>query len=75
MREDVGSFIGTLAGIDVVGFLIEDVVDAVNQKVEGERHPDQDGQDFPGPKLASQPHPHDRGSNSVHPQNWPGDFN
>ena len=75
MREDVGTLVGTLSGIDVVGFLVEDVVDAVDQKIEGEGHPDQDGQDFPGPQLPSQPHPHNRGSDGVYPENWSGDFN
>ena len=63
----MGAFVGTLACIDVVCFLIEDVIDAIDQKVEGEGHPDQDGQDFPGPQLPSQPHPHDGGSNGVYP--------
>ncbi len=71
----MGSLIGTLPGIDVVGFLVEDVVDAVDQKIEWEGNPDQDGQNFPGPELPRQPHPHDRGSNGVHPQNWSRDFN
>ncbi len=71
----MGSFVGTLSSVDVVGFLVENVVDAVDQKIQGKGHPNQNGQDFPGPEVARQPHPHDGGSNGVYPQNRSGDFN
>jgi hypothetical protein len=38
----VGSLIATLASVDVVGFLVKDIVDAVDQKVEGQGDPNQD---------------------------------
>ncbi len=45
----MGALIASLAGIYVVGFLIKDVVDSVDQEVEGEGYPDQDRDDLPGP--------------------------
>ena len=71
----MGTFIGTLSSVDVVGFLVKDVVDSINQKIEGEGHPNQNGQDFPGPEVARQPHPHDRGSNGVDPEDRSRDLN
>ena len=52
------AFITTLAGVDVVGFLIKDVVDAVDQKVEWQGHPNKNWQHAPVPEVAGKPHTH-----------------
>ena len=71
----MGTLIGTLSGVYVVGFLVEDVVDSIYKEIEGEGHPDQNWENLPGPEVACQPHPHHRGSNGVDPQDRSGDFN
>jgi hypothetical protein len=45
----VSTLIATLSGIYVVGLLVKNVVDAIDQKVEWEGNPNQDWDDFPGP--------------------------
>ena len=65
----------TFSGIDVVGLLVKDVVDSVDQEVEGEGHPDQDWEDCPVPDIAREPHAHDGGPNGVYPQYGPRDLN
>ena len=46
---DLGAFHATLAGIYIVGFLIKDVVDSINQQVEGESDPNKERNDVPAP--------------------------
>jgi len=45
----VGTLIATFAGIYVVGFLVKNIVDAVNQEVKREGNPNQDWDDVPSP--------------------------
>ena len=47
----MSALVATLAGVDVVGFLVKDVVDAVDQEVEGQGDPNQDWQDAPVPEV------------------------
>lgn len=46
------TLVGAFASVDVVGFLIKDVVDAVDQKIEGKGHPNQDRNDGRGEEVA-----------------------
>ena len=66
------TFVGTFSGIDVVSFLIEDVVDSINQEVEGEGHPNQNRNDGWGEEIACQPHAHDCRADGVDPEHGPG---
>jgi hypothetical protein len=47
--------------------LVKDVVDAIDEQVEGEGHPDKDWEYFPVPDVARKPHAHDGGSDGVDP--------
>ena len=71
----MGTLIGALASVYVVGFLVEDVVDSIDQEVEGEAHPDQDWQDRPVPDVTGEPHAHDGCTNGVDPENGPRNLN
>ena len=61
------TLVGALPGIDVVCLLVKDVVDALDEQVEGEGHPDEDWEYFPVPDVARKPHAHDGGSDGVDP--------
>ena len=74
MGVNVGTLVGALAGVNVVGFLIEDVVDAVDQKVEWKGHPNQDRNDGGCEEVAREPHAHNGRTNRVHPEHRSGDL-
>jgi hypothetical protein len=54
--------------------LIKDVIDAVDQKIEGESHPNQDRDDGWGEEITGKPHAHHGCANRVHPEHGSGDF-
>ena len=62
------ALVATLTGVDVVCFLVEDVVDAVDKKVKRQRDPNENWQHAPVPDESGQPHTHDRGTDGVNPQ-------
>jgi hypothetical protein len=70
----VCTLIPAFASVYVVGFLIKDVVNAIDQEIERESDPDQDWQYAPIPEVTSQPHANDSRSDGVDPQNWTRDF-
>ena len=65
---DLRATITTLAVVVGVGVLVIDVVDAIDQKIERERHPDQDWKNLPRPEIAREPHTNDGRADRVHPQ-------
>ena len=75
MGFDFGAAITTLAVVIRVSVLVIDVIDAINQQIERKRHPNQEGNDGPGPEFSRQPHTDDSGPNSVDPQHGTRDFN
>ena len=64
---DLGATEATLADVDVVGLLIEDVVDSVDQQIERKSHPEEQPDCIPAPEFSGEPDGHHRGSYGVDP--------
>jgi hypothetical protein len=71
----MGTLIRALTSVNVVGFLVEDVVDSIDQEVKGEGHPNKNWKDLPVPDVTGKPHAHDGCSNGVDPENGSRNLN